>query len=699
MIDTDLKQTIQQGYSDFIKARGLKPRYGQRQMIATVANALSRDQAPRLCVVEAGTGTGKTMAYLLAAIPIAQQAEKQLVVATGTISLQEQLLDKDLPELVKTTGWAIDYTLIKGRGRYVCNLRLAQCLDAVHSKQAGLFLYEDELPFVPGKATELLYRELADALEDSSWAGDRDSWPQSIAEDQWRPLTIDGKQCSNRRCVHFEECAFFNARRDVDKADVIIANHDLVMSDLALGGGVILPPPEDTVYIFDEGHRLSDTGVRHFAAFARLQATEQWLAKLQKPLQQMQTTLAEDEHLKKQLARIQTDLVPLATLMAEFYPLIHRQLDQLGDTPVGARFRFPHGDVGEAIRDAAAQLLDALGLVHGQLSQLSDKLGNALNDVNFPVPRPDLEMIFPQVGNWLGRFDGLLKLFRWLAEPPLPSQPQVCWLTVVEGLNGEIDIAINASPIQAAPLLADGLWSRCYGAVVTSATLRALGSFDRFHAAVGMPQESVYQSVMGAFDYQQQAVLAVPADAVDGKDAELHSLQVIEQLPALMKEFDGTLVLFASRAQMQRVFDGLPIALQHQILVQGDMSHRELLRHHKARIDDGERSTLFGLASFAEGVDLPGRYCQHVIIAKLPFAVPDEPLQEALAEWIELQGGNAFFQMTLPDASLRLIQACGRLLRTEDDHGKVTLLDRRVVSKGYGRQLLDALPPFRRQIS
>src|SRR5690606_35076257 len=161
---------------------------------------------------------------------------------------------------------------------------------------------------------------------------------------------------------------------------------------------------------------------------------------------------------------------------------------------------------------------------------------------------------------------------------------------------------------------------------------------------------------------------------------------------------EGSLVLFSSRRQMETVAARLEPAVRRLVLAQGDYAHAEIVRRHKERIDGGEGSVIFGLASFAEGLDLPGSYCQHVIIAKLPFAVPDDPLQAAQAVWLESRGLRPFQAMTLPDASLRLIQACGRLLRTEQDRGRVTILDRRLLTKFYGRQLLDSLPPFRREI-
>jgi ATP-dependent DNA helicase DinG len=273
-----------------------------------------------------------------------------------------------------------------------------------------------------------------------------------------------------------------------------------------------------------------------------------------------------------------------------------------------------------------------------------------------------------------------------------------CWLKLDDNAGGNLDIAINASPIQAAELLKDRLWGSCYGAVLTSATLKSLGNFNTLQRETGVPNSAYFLSVAGAFNYGEAATVRVPSDAVEGNSVEDHSQYIVDNLESMVEDKAGTLVLFSSKRQMEQVYDQLPNHLAKIILIQGQYSNREMIRLHKERIDQGKTSVLLGLASFAEGVDLPGDYCKHVVIAKLPFAVPDDPLHEALSEWIEARGGNSFFDISLPIASLRLIQACGRLLRTESDTGTVSILDRRLITKRYGAQLLDALPPFRREI-
>lgn len=204
--------------------------------------------------------------------------------------------------------------------------------------------------------------------------------------------------------------------------------------------------------------------------------------------------------------------------------------------------------------------------------------------------------------------------------------------------------------------------------------------------------------VPSPFNYAEAGVLHIPDLNVDVRDQDAHSRAIVRELPKLLDSEQSALVLFSSRKQMNDVFEGLDKDWRKRVLIQGRLSRQETLQKHKNRIDQGEISVLFGLASFAEGVDLPGDYCQHVVIAKIPFAVPDDPVEAALAEWIEARGGNPFMEIVVPDASLKLIQACGRLLRNEQDTGRVTILDRRLVTQRYGTALLNALPPFRRQI-
>jgi len=698
LLEQSIKETIQQGYRQFLKSRDLKPRLGQKQMIAAIANSLGHSDADkRLGVIEAGTGTGKTVGYLLSALPIARAKEKTVVVATGTIALQEQLILKDIPDLLEASGWDHQVALVKGRGRYVCNMRLEQCLDAIKSKEAGLFLFEDEMPFNPNAQSEALYQELSESLENNSWDGDRDAWDTRIPDIDWQTLTVDHRQCTGRRCQFVDQCPFFKARAELEEADCIVANHDLVMADLALGGGAILPPPEDCIYIFDEGHRLGETAVKHFGAQCRINTTLNWLERVPKQLKGQTPVFEKDKTIIDMLPRIDSGANEIVALLTTCYPQFQAYLDNLEDDR--QLYRFPQGDVGEGTRELAQNISALTSRWIGRVELLRDTLNEALTDRDYAVPIPDIELFYQQVGSWLTKGENLLALWdRLKRQLSSHTVPLACWLRLDDSGSGNLDIAINASPIQATEILREQLWGSCYGAVITSATLRSLGNFNTLKRETGIPDSAQFLSVAGAFNYAEAATLSVPKDCVEGNAIYEHTDYITDNLAHMVEKKAGTLVLFSSRRQMDEVFDRLDTDLQKICLVQGKYSNREMVRLHKERVDQGKTSVLVGLASFAEGVDLPGDYCKHVIIAKLPFMVPDDPLHEALSEWIEDKGGNSFFDIALPIASLRLIQACGRLLRTESDTGTVTILDKRLITKRYGGQLIDALPPFRRQL-
>lgn len=698
MLDENTKKTIQQGYRQFLKFRDLNPRQGQKQMIAAIANSLSHSDADkRLAVIEAGTGTGKTVGYLLSALPIARSLDKTVVIATGTIALQEQLILKDIPDLLEACDWDHQVVLAKGRGRYVCNMRLEQCLDAIKSKEAGLFLFEDELPFNPNGQSEALFQELSESFEAGDWDGDRDAWDSRIPDSDWRALTVDHRQCTGRRCKFVDQCPFFKARADLEEAECIVANHDLVMADLALGGGAILPPPEDCIYIFDEGHRLGETAVKHFGAQCRINTTVSWLERIPKQLKGQTPLFEKETTIIEMLPRIESGAKEIMDLLAVAYPLFQVYLDNIEDDR--QLYRFPQGDVGESVRDLAQNISSLTSRWMGRAEVLRDTLGEALSDKDYSVPMPDIELFYQQVGNWLTKGENLLALWDRLKQQLANNTvPLACWLRLEDTGSGNLDIAINASPIQATEILRQQLWGCCYGAVITSATLRSLGNFNTLKRETGIPESAQFLSVVGAFNYAEAATLCVPDDCVEGNAIEQHTDYIADNLNSMIEKKSGTLVLFSSRRQMEEVYDRLEVDTQKISLVQGQYSNREMVRLHKERIDQGKTSVLIGLASFAEGVDLPGNYCKHVIIAKLPFMVPDDPLHEALSEWIEDNGGNSFFDIALPVASLRLIQACGRLLRTETDTGTVSILDKRLLTKRYGGQLIEALPPFRRQL-
>lgn len=713
MLTDTIKSDIQSAYSTFLKNRHLRARHGQRLMVAQIARTLGgiqtcsegvRTGGPHVCAVEAGTGTGKTLAYLVSALPIARARDKRIVVSTATVALQEQLMFKDLPDLQKHAEIHFKYALAKGRSRYLCLSRLEQSLEAGEgeSAQTTMSLFDEWMQANTSKESAALYQEMAQQYLSGRWLGDRDSWKDSLDEPVWRRITTDHQQCTNRRCSNFSSCAFFKARNDLDDADIIVANHDLVLADLSLGGGIVLPDPKDTIYIFDEGHHLPDKAIDHFAGNFRINASLQWLRLLKKSLTDLNTELGRDDLIVRQLNQLPEILNNLEVELAECYRQLH-EITQFSpehmDKEVRPIYRFEKGIVPEILITQAMNLKISFASLCQKLEVMVKQLKDALDpDANSPLGKAEGEQWLPLATMLHGRAVSAWELWAVYAQPQADGvMPVARWITL-QNQQVDIDLEVACSPISAAGTLASKLWQPCFGAVLSSATLTALGTFDRIKTRAGLPEDAHCMVVPSPFDFQRNGVLEIPTHACDPTQTEEHTKQIVNFLQSELDEIGGTLVLFSSRRQMKEVLEKLPAKMVNEILVQGELTKQVLLERHRNRIEKKQGSIIFGLASFAEGIDLPGDYLKHVVITRIPFSVPDDPVEKTLSEWIEQKGGKPFFQITVPDASIRLVQAVGRLLRTESDTGKISLLDRRVITKRYGKQLLDSLPPFQRVV-
>lgn len=706
MLDESVKKEIQASYSQYLKAKGHNPRYGQKLMIAAIARVLGgieldpegdRESEGHICVVEAGTGTGKTVAYLLAALPIARALGKKVVVSTATIALQEQIVFKDLPDLKRHSGLPFNFGLVKGRGRYLCLSKLDQILSQDSTEPAFLqdaFLSDTSAEGI-SSSDKTLYSDMMQKLSTNKWDGDKDSWPEELQQQPWGRVTTDHRQCSGRRCSFIRQCAFFKARESLDEVDCIVANHDLVLSDLALGGGAILPQPRDTIYVLDEAHHLPDKAVNHFSSHCRVVSTSRWLGMTEGQWKGLMEPLAAAVHFMQMAAPVESLLKTARTLMDGVQPILAPYMEDMDRSAISPRYRFPEGQAPRDLENIARELKPVFSELSRVLDKLSNELNKMLDEEHCSVPLVDLEMAYPLIGSWCARAEANLGLWKSFSDTqPKADWPVARWIALIT-YDETVDFELVSSPVLASKTLSKHLWEPCFGAVATSATLAALGSFDRFRLRSGTSDNATYDIVPSPFNFTENGVLRIPKGAVDGNKAEEHTQSIIELFPSIMNSKEGSLVLFSSRRQMKGVFEGLESEWQERILMQGNESKHLLLKMHRTRIDDGNGSVLFGLASFAEGVDLPGKYCEHVVIAKIPFSVPDDPIESAMAEWIEQQGGNSFMQISVPDAAIKMVQACGRLLRTETDTGVVTIMDRRLISKRYGSAILKSLPPFR----
>lgn len=716
-----VKDAIRETLANMAKAPSFKPRRSQRVMIAAIAKTLAGEYSPteRVICVEGPTGTGKSLGYLLAAIPVAKARGKKLVVSTATVALQEQLMAKDLPK-VQEAGLEFTYALAKGRRRYVCDRNLDQ-LAGGNAGQRDLALGAEGVDLskaawrtkpAPGELE--MVRAMWDARMDGSWNGDLDEWDNLPRAELKEQLTTDKVGCTGSACQFREQCAFFKASAERKKCDVIVANHALVMADLTFGGGVVLPTPDETIYVFDEGHHLSSVAIDQGAARTFLvspQSSFNYLTTIPEAMRHAVPNQSElhglmdefETRFKGEVKTLKQRLGDLHTAISSAHPATRNDPAVLvADEVSGAEkelavWRFERGIVPQALREVFNEARIQADVVCVLAKKLVEKI-KELIEVGQGGMIAGIALSSAQ--SIVARLEAMSDTFRHFARPVSEDRcaPYARWIEASE--SGK-DFECCANPTSAAELLRNVLWSQCKGAVVTSATLAALGRFERLFDELGLGPQYGTQAIRLAspFDYRRNAELIIPAMRTSAKSASLHTAEIIERCNSgLIDLSEGTLMLFASYKQMREVAKGLNGNIAERVLMQGEAPRHELLKEHRRRIEAGEGSVLFGVASFSEGLDLPGAQCSHVIIAKLFFAVPDSPVERTRAEWLESMGRNPFVEISVPDASFKLTQAVGRLLRAETDTGRVTVLDRRLIETGYGRQMLEALPPFKRVI-
>lgn len=673
---------------------GFRSRRAQLEMIATVARALARkreaDSLPHggqhLAVIEAGTGTGKSFGALVPALVIARATGKRLVVSSSTVALQHQYAEKDVPTLQKLLPFQFTAAVAKGRTRYACPAKLYG--EAQAAGQGDLALaQEDAARRAARVADERRLRELADTLASARWSGERDELAEPVNNALWERITSDRHGCAGARCPHFATCPYQQARERVREADLVIANHDLVLATLELEGQGVLPAPADTLYVFDEAHSLPVKAVEHLSAGHSLAGTVQWLEGARDAMRDAVQALRLDPQL---LAGSQGGF---ERIEGALFSLL-RQIRACGGFDERSARRFKSGALPSWCQSAGAQILRSAQALASRFASLREQALKRAESASELAAH-----VVAVLGFYAGRIDQLIATWElMLTESPKGSaaNPVARWVEQHKTAAGEAgDFWIHAAPLSAAAELRRRLWERAGAAVLMSATLSSCGRFDLFLRQSGLdgyPQIFLLQ-VDSPFDYRANAQLIVPAMASEPDAGQAYTRELIKRLPALLDE-PGTLVLFTSAQQMRAVHAGLPEALAADVLMQGAMPKGELLTRHRAAVDAGKRSIVFGLASFAEGIDLPGAYCTHVILARLPFSVPDSPLEEARREWVEARGGSAFLELSVPEASVRFKQALGRLLRTVEDRGRVTLLDRRIVSRRWGALLLRGIPDF-----
>lgn len=676
---------------------GFRRRPGQREMAAHIARRLGsveHEPPAAIAVIQAGTGVGKSAAYLSTAITLALAQKKRLVISTATVALQEQLMGQDLPAIAAVMDVPFDYALAKGRARYVCRLKLEH-LAAGTPQEANDLLDDDEVASErPGNAARQgligsdrddhalsTYASWREALNGGIWDGDKDQLAQVPEARQWASVAAERHGCTGRHCPVFRSCAYFQARSRLAQVQVIIANHDLVLASI---GRNALPELDKAIWVFDEAHQLPAVALDQFSTGMSLTALR-WLDQLPK------TMLEAADKASVMMPDVQSLCAQLKVLLADLARLCMDCAGPLQGTTQLQR-RFEHGQLPAPLYEPLEQLQAQGQALSAALTDLGETLRQGLKDE--PSKTNQFSVLYARLGRLAGRLDNMLATTAMLlshAEPPTAK-----WLTI-DASSGLVSMRLNASPLVPGDLLREHLWSSMRSGVLTSASLTSCASFDFFLQECGLrdwPAVSTL-SVQSPFDYQQQGVLEVVHTRSDPRQVDAYTSELCALLMADLRDVTlGALVLFTSRQQLAAAVAGVPAELRDRVLVQGESSRVRLLATHRSRVMAGLPSILFGLQSFGEGLDLPGALCETLLIAKLPFASPAEPVAQARSEWIARQGLDPFNELVVPATGLRLLQWTGRAIRSETDRARLVCYDKRLLSTPFGRRMLNGLPAY-----
>jgi len=703
---------------------GHEARQGQIDMAMAVNAAFNEEH---IAVLEAGTGTGKSLAYLLPAVLWATRNQAKIAVATYTLTLQAQLASDDLPILHKA-GLDFEFAVIKGRSYYVCRRKLAEAIAALERDE------RDETDEREAHAPRRPDSEEAAAAHTlrriAAWAegvrfGSRSDLAFPVHEDVWDQVASDHDQTLRARCPYFATCFYYEARRKAARAHVVVANHHLLLADLVVkretGGDGILPRFDRLV--LDEGHHLEDAATSLFqeqvSARGILRTTAPLVGTKRRPgsLARIRRRFLGpkgplDPTLQAAALRDVDALLPrIEALRADVRGWLEQlAADALPSPPRPVRITQDTtrtSDWAHLIAPTLQELAGGLSGVADALARLEGRLDGLPPDAVKASPQPLFD-----VARARRRLDEQAQVCRKLlaAADPLDGPPQVRWIEPARGRQKVPTSTLKVAPVEVGPLLADRVFAPLKATVMSSATLTVGKRFDHFLGRVGLrwpppdahPTEAAapppwHTAVLPSpFDYSQQAILGLPRDLPHPNDDGFvaRAAQVVNQ--AIEAVDGGVFVLCTSHRLVGQLHAAARRAhgSRWPLFRQGEMGRDRLLQ----RFRSSGNGVLFGTDSFWEGVSVRGRALRLVIIPRLPFRVPTEPVQQARMERLEAMGQDPFRGYALPQAVLRFRQGFGRLIRSRSDRGAVMLLDRRVHQQWYGRVFLASLPPLRRVV-
>jgi ATP-dependent DNA helicase DinG len=611
----------------------------QAEMAKAVTHAIRQKSH---LIVEAGTGVGKSFAYLVPAIDFAVSSKKKAVISTNTISLQEQLVRKDIPFLSGILPFEFKHCLVKGRSNYLCLRRL----DRLLSSKTDLLESKEEA------ANLQLILSWSKITVDGSLS-DFEAEPERKV---WERVCCEHDTCMGKQCAHRDACFLMKARRNMQEADLLVVNHHLFFSDLALRQSEWALLPDHSCVVFDEAHTIEDVATEHLGAEISNYRVKYLLDSLYNPSKKKGLLASiKDAGLK--------DAVAEARKASDKF--FNEASDWLGKDPI-RRVRSP-----DFIEDSLSAPLNDL---RGSLKDRAKRSRSKEEEIDLKY--------------YMTRVEGLLDILSVFMEQKM--EDYVYW-SEVSGKRFR-RTALDCAPINIAPTLEDMLFSRVDTVVLTSATLSTDGNFEFIKSRLGIKKAS--EKLLGSpFDYEKNVKIFIPRKMPDPNDYVRYKEEVVKKVKEYVTRTEGrAFVLFTSYRFMDDVYEetaGYFADIGIPVLKQGlGLPRTKMLEAFKRDVG----SVIFGVDSFWTGVDVPGEALGNVIITRLPFAVPDHPISEARMDRIKQEGGDPFSQYSLPQAILKLKQGFGRLIRTKNDSGIVVILDSRILHKPYGRKFLSALP-------
>ncbi|HEV2882604.1 MAG TPA: ATP-dependent DNA helicase [Pyrinomonadaceae bacterium] len=617
-------------------------RPGQIQMAEAVLRAF---EDRRHLLVEAGTGTGKTLAYLVPAIAAATARGERVIISTGTKNLQEQLMEKDIPFLQRVLPKKFSAAYMKGRNNYACLQRIKRAESA---------------PILDGLDDVDYFDEVRQWARDSQ-TGDRaelTGLPENLSF--WRHIDARSEICLGQKCPDYDPCFITRMRQRAQDADIVIVNHHLFFADLALRGGEygqVLP--DYGAVIFDEAHAIEDVAAEYFGH----QVSSYQVEDLLRDLQLVPVTNADAN---KELTRAGGRV---ARFSERFWQGFHETRGEEGRAPV-----LP----GTFARKNARGEIEATALGDSYLS-LDGALGRMETTLDALREQP------PEVETLIRRIRELRFGLEFIVAGD--DKRYVYWME----RRGR-GLFLRASPIDVSTLLQDKLFERIETVVMTSATLASAGSFNFTRERLGLLEEKTDEFVApSSYDYQNQSVLYLPPRMPDPRSPQWAEAAAAEVLRILEVTRGRAFVLSTSLSGMRALYERVAPQVDFPCLMQGTASKSGLLDRFRTT----PNAVLFATSSFWQGVDVRGDALSCVIIDKLPFAVPSDPIVAARQRFIEDAGGSSFYEYSVPQAIISLKQGLGRLIRSATDRGVLSVLDPRLRTQAYGRQFIKSLPPCR----